>query len=153
MHLAQINIARLTHPAGDPAVAEFIDNLARVNGLGDRSPGFVWRLQGEEELLPENKLSDDAQLIFTLSVWENAAALENFVFKTLHAQFYKKRRSWFEAKAGPNMVLWPVEPGHHPNVPEALARMKDLETNGPSERAFGWAEVMDIERMRALRCA
>ena len=153
MHLAQVNIARLTHPAGHPAVAGFVDNLARVNELAERQPGFVWRLKGEEELLPENKLSEDPQLIFTMSVWENAEALEHFVYKTIHAQFYKKRHNWFEASSKPNMVLWQVEVGHHPFVPEALARMQDLETNGPSERAFGWAEVMDVERLRMLRGA
>ena len=43
LHLAQLNIGRLRHEAADPRMAEFIDNLALVNGLAERSPGFVWR--------------------------------------------------------------------------------------------------------------
>ena len=42
MHLAELNIGRLRYPQSDPRVAPFIDNLALVNGLAERSPGFVW---------------------------------------------------------------------------------------------------------------
>jgi hypothetical protein len=47
-HLAQFNIATLVAAVDDPRVAEFADNLDRINALGDTSPGFVWRLQTEE---------------------------------------------------------------------------------------------------------
>lgn len=152
MHLAQLNFARLRAQPDHPSVAEFSDNVERINALAARSPGFVWRLTDEFKT-PENKFSDDELQVYTLSVWENAAALENFVFKTVHVRFYKKRTEWFEKSQRPNMVLWPVEEGHRPTVAEAQDKLADYEKNGPSERAFGWAEVMDIERMRALRCA
>ena len=48
MHLAQLNIARPRGPLDGPVMAEFVANLDRVNALGDASPGFVWRLQGED---------------------------------------------------------------------------------------------------------
>jgi Domain of unknown function (DUF3291) len=50
-------------------------------------------------------------------------------------------------------VFWWIPEGHTPTLSEAMDRLNDLETNGPTETAFGWAEVMDIERMRKLRCA
>ena len=37
MHLAELNIARLKYPFDDPRVAEFADNLDRVNGIAERS--------------------------------------------------------------------------------------------------------------------
>ncbi|MGC2826392.1 MAG: DUF3291 domain-containing protein, partial [Pseudolabrys sp.] len=46
-HLAQFNIARTRYPLDDPRMAEFVDNVARVNCLADKVPGFVWRLQDE----------------------------------------------------------------------------------------------------------
>src|SRR4029450_2569803 len=46
-HLAQRNIGRLRYEVGDPRMAEFIDNLAFVNDLAERSPGFVWRYQDD----------------------------------------------------------------------------------------------------------
>lgn len=46
MHLAELNIGTLHYPQDDPRVAEFMNNLDLVNGLAERAPGFVWRLQG-----------------------------------------------------------------------------------------------------------
>ena len=45
-HLAELNVGRLLAPVGDPRVAEFIDNIERINNLGKRMPGFVWMLEG-----------------------------------------------------------------------------------------------------------
>src|SRR5688500_17840285 len=46
-HLAQVNIARALYPLDDPRIAEFMENLARINALAEQSAGFVWRLQDE----------------------------------------------------------------------------------------------------------
>jgi hypothetical protein len=43
-HLAQLNIGRFRYPTDDPRMADFMNNLALVNGIADRSQGFVWRL-------------------------------------------------------------------------------------------------------------
>ena len=43
-HLAQLNVGRLVAPTDDPRVAGFMGNLDRINGLGARMPGFVWRM-------------------------------------------------------------------------------------------------------------
>jgi uncharacterized protein DUF3291 len=45
MHLAELNIGGVRYPLDDPRMAEFVDNLALVNGLAERSDGFVWRLK------------------------------------------------------------------------------------------------------------
>ena len=47
-HIAQLNIATLLAPIDDPSIADFTDNLERINALGDGHPGFVWRLQTDE---------------------------------------------------------------------------------------------------------
>ena len=44
-HLAQLNIGRLRYPTDDPRMADFMNNLDLVNGLAERSRGFVWRLR------------------------------------------------------------------------------------------------------------
>jgi hypothetical protein len=46
-----------------------------------------------------------------------------------------------------------VPEGHRPTLDEAHGRLVHFENSGASDFAFGWAEVMDIERMRSLRCA
>ena len=47
MHLAEVNIGKFRYPTTDPRMAEFMDNLDRINALAERSPGFVWRLVGD----------------------------------------------------------------------------------------------------------
>jgi hypothetical protein len=88
-----------------------------------------------------------------LSVWKDAKSLEDYVFKTVHVQFYRNREKWFNQVERPHMVFWHVDEGHQPTLDEAWARLQHYEKNGPTDFAFGWAEVMDVERMRSLRCA
>ncbi|MEP6828215.1 MAG: DUF3291 domain-containing protein [Aestuariivirga sp.] len=152
MHLAELNIGKFKHPTSDPLMADFMNNLDRINALAERSEGFVWRLKAEgSNNATDLRVGDDYAV--NLSVWTDAKALENYVFKTAHAQFYKRKEEFFALMEKPHMVFWPVTEGHQPTLTEARDRLEDYEKNGPSERAFGWAEVMDIERMRSLRCA
>ena len=151
MHLAQLNVGRFRHPTDDPRMAEFMDNLDRVNALAERSPGFIWRLMGDNNNATGFRIADD--MAVNLSVWETARDLENYVFRTVHAQFYRKRAQWFELMDRPHMVFWWVEDGHRPSLDEAHGCLKHYEENGPSDFAFGWAEVIDAERLRQQRCA
>ena len=151
MHLAQLNVGYFRYPTADPRMAEFMDNLDRVNALAERSPGFVWRLAGDNNNATEFRIGDD--MAVNLSVWETSKALEDFVFKTVHARFYKQRHDWFVKMDTPHMVFWWVEEGHRPTLDEAHARLMHYTKHGPSDHAFGWAEVMDIERWRSQRCA
>ena len=76
-HLAQLNIGRLRHEVGDPRMADFIDNLAFVNGLAERSPGFVWRYQDDSGSAIDTRPFDgDPRMAINLSVWESVEALE-----------------------------------------------------------------------------
>lgn len=46
-HLAQLNIARPQVLLDDPLIADFVNNLDRINQLAESAPGFVWRLQDD----------------------------------------------------------------------------------------------------------
>ena len=152
MHLAELNIGKFKHPTSDPRMADFMNNLDRINALAERSEGFVWRLKAEgSNNATDLRVGDDYAV--NLSVWTDAKALENYVFKTVHVQFYKRKEEFFALMEKPHMVFWYVAEGHQPSLSEAMDRLEDYENSGASERAFGWAEVMNIERMRALRCA
>ncbi len=150
MHLAELNIGKFKYPTSDPRMAEFMDNLDRVNALAERSPGFVWRLKGDNNNATDFRVGDD--MAVNLSVWEDAKSLENYVFKTVHVQFYKKREAWFGLMEKPHMVFWWVTEGHQPTLDEAWAKLQDYEKNGASDAAFGWVEVIDRERWHAQRC-
>lgn len=120
--IAQMNMGYLLHPHGDPRVAGFEDNSDRLNAVADRSPGFIWRLQGEGYDLPEN----DTGALFgrpevalaTLSTWESFEDFEHFVHKTIHGQFLDRRAEWFEHVHDQSYVIWPIEAGHIPSLTE-----------------------------------
>lgn len=155
-HLAELNLGRLLAPTDDPRVAEFMANLDRVNGLGRRMPGFVWMMEGSGEPgtgNTENCLNDDPQLVANLTVWTDVASLEQFVWGTIHKQFYERRREWFELLGDQHFVMWWVPEGHRPTLDEAMDRLERLRRDGPSEQAFGWAELKQTSKWRDNRCA
>lgn len=51
-----------------------------------------------------------------------------------------RRRDWFEKPVEAYQVLWWVPAGRLPTVDEALARLKHLQTQGPSAHAFTFKE-------------
>jgi hypothetical protein len=151
MYLAELNIGKFKYPTSDARMAGFMNNLERVNALAERSEGFVWRLKGDNGNATDFRVGDDYAV--NMSVWTDAKSLENYVFKTVHVQFYKNKAEWFGLMEKPHMVFWWIPEDHTPTLSEAMDRLQDLEKNGATTSAFGWAEVMDIERMRMLRCA
>ena len=98
-HIAELNIGRLLYPQDDPRVAPFIDNLDLVNGLAERAPGFVWRLQGENGDATGIQGFDDPELILNLSVWDSAEALARFAFGTIPKRFFARRALRFLGRA------------------------------------------------------
>jgi hypothetical protein len=134
--LAQMNIARLVAPQGDPAVQDFFDQLDAINALADASPGFVWRLVGETSNATDLHPTVDPQLIVNMSVWENAEALFDYVYKSSHTPVMARRKEWFERPAGAYQVLWWVRAGHRPSIDEGLAKLWHLERFGPTALAF-----------------
>src|SRR5262249_36128937 len=104
-HLAQFNIARIRYPLDDQRMAEFVDNVTRVNGLADKIPGFVWRQQDESGHAMNIQVYDDPTILPNLTVWENVEALDRFVWQTLHQRFYARREEWFEP-IKTTLVLW-----------------------------------------------
>ena len=135
-HLAQVNIGRLVAPEGDPRVAGFFGALDRVNALADASPGFVWRLQGEANSATDLRPAPDPRLIVNMSVWADADALFDFVYRSAHTPAMARRRDYFERFDGAYQALWWIDAGHLPTIDEALARLWMLDRYGPSPHAF-----------------
>ncbi|MEX0347842.1 MAG: DUF3291 domain-containing protein [Paracoccaceae bacterium] len=155
-HLAELNIGRLLAPTDDPRVAEFMANLDRINGLGKRMPGFVWMMEGSGEPgtgNTENAIGRDPQLVSNLTVWEEVASLERFVWGTIHKQFYERRAEWFELLGKMHFVMWWVPAGHEPTLDEALARLDHLNAHGASEHAFDWTYLTEANMWQSHGCA
>ena len=154
-YLAELNVGRLLAPTDDPRVAEFMDNLDRVNGLGKRMPGFVWMMEGSGEPgtgNTENNIGDDPQFVANLTVWEDVASLEKFVWGTIHKQFYDRRSEWFEVLGDMHFVMWWVPEGHRPTLDEALERLDHMRKNADSDHAFGWSYLEEAGLWRKSAC-
>jgi len=156
MHLAQLNVGRLLAPTHDPRVAEFMNALDLVNGIGKRSPGFVWMMEGSGEPgtgNTETVIDGDPQFVSNLTVWETAESLEAFVWNTVHRKFYERRGQWFEVLGKMHLVFWWVPIGHKPSLEEALERLDHLNQNGDTDYAFGWKGLSEAKLWRSRGCA
>jgi len=134
--LAQVNIGRLVAAPDDPRVRGFMDALNPVNVLAEASPGFVWRLQSAEGDATSIRISDDERDIINVSVWSSMDALTDFVHRSDHASYLRRRRDWFEVFGSVYQALWWVPAGHRPTESEAIARIEMLAEHGPSAEAF-----------------
>jgi heme-degrading monooxygenase HmoA len=140
-HIAQVNIARIRAELTDPIMQGFVSRLDEINELADRSPGFVWRLQGPENNATYLRPYEDERIILNMSVWESVEALKNFVFATRHIEVLRQRNQWFEKFGGVYVALWWVPKDHVPSVDEAKKRLAHLEANGPTQFAFNFQNV------------
>ena len=153
-HLAQLNIGRIRYEVDDPRMAGFVDNLASVNAIAERSPGFVWRYTDESGNATSTRPYDgDPMMAVNMSVWENVESLEKYVWQTVHKRFYGRRHEWFEKMAERYFVMWWVPAGNLPTIAEAIERLEHLKTHGPSDHAFAWEDIASAELWKAARCA
>lgn len=154
-HLAELNVGRLLAPTDDPRVAEFMNALDRVNGLGRRMPGFVWMMDGSGKPGTGNtdtRIDGDAQYVSNLTVWETVETLEAFVWNTVHRQFYERRAEWFEVLGKMHFVMWWVPVGHKPTLSEAFGRLEQIMANGDSDDAFGWSYLKEAQAWKTHGC-
>lgn len=142
--IAHFNWATLKAPVGDPSVSGFVDAVDRVNGIAERSPGFVWRMGDEGSAairIGWPLFTDDQRVIASFSVWEKPEDLKSFVYKTVHGAFFRRRDEWFEPGTRVNYALWWIEPGHVPEIFEAREKVGALITSGASDKVFTFTEV------------
>ena len=139
-HLAQVNIARMRAPIEDPAMAGFVAQLEFINACAERSPGFVWRLQSEAGDATGLTIFEDPTLLINMSVWESAATLYDYVYKSAHLKPLQDRKSWFEPMGRPHLALWWIQKGYEPTIAEAELRLTLLAERGPTTEAFTFKE-------------
>ena len=139
MQLAQVNIAKLKYSLESPELKDFVDNLDPINALAEQSKGFVWRLKDDVTDNATNFTAfDDPDTIVNMSVWESADDLKNFMFRTHHKDFLKRKKEWFEPMSEANYVLWWIKPGEFPTPEEGIARLVHLREEGESPYAFSF---------------
>lgn len=136
-HLAQLNVGVIKAAMDSPVMADFANNLDRINALAEQMAGFVWRLQTEEgDATSIRPFPEQENLLVNMSVWRDVAALNDYVYHSAHVELMRRRREWFEPMREAFLVLWWVPVGHVPTVEEAIARLQLLRTHGPTADAF-----------------
>jgi hypothetical protein len=157
MHLAEFNFGTLKHDWDDPRVKDFVDGLDLVNGIAAKAPGFIWRLCDDEmdaaQNDPQGALGGNPRMASTLSVWQDVASLEQFVWNTIHRQYYARKAEWYDAAGNGNFVMWWVPVGHCPDVSEGQSRWQHREDHGDSDHAFGWSYVKEAQLWKTQSCS
>lgn len=127
-------------PLDDPIMAEFAAALDDVNAVADQSPGFVWRLKTASGNATDIRAYDDPKMLVNLSVWETVASLKTYVYKSLHGDFFIRRRQWFEKYQGEHFAMWWVAAGDWPTVADGKAKLAYLAQHGDSAECFTFAK-------------
>lgn len=140
-HLAELNVGTLNFPLDDPRMIDFTANLARINALAERSPGYVWRLVDDSQVSATSVRPLGPDVIINLSVWTDVASLRDYVFRSGHLDFLRRRTEWFERPREISTVLWWVPVGQLPTVDDALRRLELLRQHGSTQQAFSFREI------------
>ncbi|MET7299978.1 DUF3291 domain-containing protein [Embleya sp. NPDC005575] len=137
-HIAQFNVARMLAPLDTPTMAEFVAGLDPMNDLADHATGFVWRLKGEDEGVVDTTdiRPYDSDTIVTMSVWETPDQLWDFVYRSGHLEYLRRRQDWFEHLAEISQVLWWLPAGTVPTSADGKIRLDHLREHGPTPYAF-----------------
>ncbi|GLX83705.1 DUF3291 domain-containing protein [Thalassotalea eurytherma] len=149
MHLAQLNIAKAKYSLEAPEIKEFVDNLEPINKLAESSNGFIWRLKDESDDATNIQVFDDPNMIVNMSVWDSIDTLQDFMFRTHHRDFLRRKKEWFHHIPEDSYVLWWIPIGHTPTVKEAVEKLTFLRENGDTPKAFSlksnfsWAEYLE----------
>jgi hypothetical protein len=109
--LAQVNLAWMRYPLDDSRMADLRDEIDRINALGDRSPGCVWRFTTKGGAATDVRVLDDPRVLFNLTVWRSVEDLRRYVYHTEHAAFFRRRREWFVPPLHEPVAMWWVAPG------------------------------------------
>lgn len=138
-HLAELNLGVFRDSLESPTMSEFAGGLDRINALADEAPGFVWRLT-DVDGGPSSNIAipgdNDPLLASNLSVWEDYESLRNYMYRTDHVSYLRRRSEWFEHRSEAMTVAWWIPAGQLPTLEDALRRLQLLRDHGPSDE--GW---------------
>ena len=135
--IAQMNFGTTLAPLETPIMAEFTDNLDRINALAEASEGFIWRLQDDSGNATSIEVMTDPKAVLNVTVWRSVQDLFRFTYQSDHRYFVRHSAKWFVPTSKRSMVLWNLPEGASMPTPhEAFMRLRHLETEGPTDFAF-----------------
>ncbi len=148
-HLAQINLAQAKSGMDTGIMQGFVERLDEINAIADSSPGFIWRLQGDEGNATSIQAFDDPLLLVNMSVWKDIDSLKSYVYQSSHVELVRDRKTWFDQIMNSYQVLWWIPAGHTPSVKEGKSKLELLQSDGPGGSAFTFATANEYARCSA----
>ena len=83
-------------------MADFMARLDEINALAERSPGFVWRLQGDSGNDTDYGSPTAIPLfIVNLTVWRRSTTCARSPTAPTTGRCSPRRFEWFERRSGP----------------------------------------------------
>jgi len=132
--LAQLNIAKMRYTYEAAEMADFVNNLDRINQLAEQAPGFIWRYLGDET---EELEVFGPGILVNCSTWEDIDSLHHYIFHTAHVEIMRRRKEWFDGLEI-HSVMWWHRGDKPPALAEAKRRLEMLGADGDSEEAFSF---------------
>lgn len=146
MHLAHLNIARAQYALDAPEMKTFVDQLASISTIAQKSDGFIWQLVGTANNVMKYQSRGGDNIIVNLSVWSSLERLINFMSNTQYSEFIRRKSEWFESSPGASYVLWWQEEEVIPTVDEAMIRLEHLRSYSDSPYAFSLKVPFAIDK-------
>ena len=132
-------------------MAEFVDNVARVNGLAEQIEGFVWRLQDESGHAMNMRVYDDPRILPNLTLWENVEALERFVWQTRAQPLLRAARGMVRADQKRRWCCGGCRPGIGRAWRKGSSGSSISRRTGRATIAFGWERLSDAQLWKTAR--
>ena len=152
MHLAQMNVGTALYETDDPRMADFMNNLDRINALAEATPGFVWRLTGEGNNATDIRPADDPLFIVNMSVWaERSRRCSTMSIAPTIGASWCGGASGSRSRRGRIMCSGGSAEGHIPTVEEGLARLRHLADARPTPYAFTFKTSISPRSRRSGR--
>lgn len=148
-YLAQINIAHMLSPLDDPIMADFVNNIDRINALAEGAPGFVWRLQTDEGDATAIRVFDNNMLIVNMSVWQSVEALFDYTYKSGHVEVFRRRQEWFSKLGSHHLAMWWVPSNRLPTIEDARDKLAYMDKHGITPLAFTFKQRFTVQEMLA----
>lgn len=148
-YVAEFNIGFARFPLSDPRMSDYVNNFDRVCRIVDSQDELIWRPPnpGEPGHVNQVPAYEDELIIVGMSVWRSIDAMIEFVYKSDHARFLRRRAEFFE-DFPPNrhrQALWWILPDTIPTPQEGRRRLEHLDLNGPTPFAFTQANRFDFD--------
>ena len=92
-HLAQANLMSARGTLDNDVMAGFVALLDPVNTLADQTPGFVWRMNPNDETAAVEG-AFGKNMLLNMSLWWSLTDLQQFVYASRHLDAMRRRREW-----------------------------------------------------------